>query len=542
MNAIPMDLGPSSSANMAALQRLEKAVQEQKVERDLADRGYVNMNKAVTTNNIANVVPQDLEREAYNALWDPRNTNVLMAIKLIPSIDAYQILHLFSRITSYGQTAGMGFIGETSIPQASDPGFEQREVRIRLLAALAEVYKLAALERTIKVGGNVGAAAIAKWTVMRDFLWRTNRAFYYADTTTQRLGDSSTVFKGLLQQIREGTDGTVDTSTFGSHVIDMEGLPLTPDTLRKRLLQVIQFFGAPTCMITSPDVRADFEANLDSAGRIAYPINGQSFVQGQRVGGFRTNEVNLAFHTDLQCGPYHGQGKYRAVAAKGAPAIPAATLTYNASPTGSNESKFDSNFAGASSCFWILTEVRDGIEGLGRRLPSSGVQVVAAGAEAAFSLQASDVLSDSFRIYRGGLDEDGNVVANTEAYFVKEVANSSDGSAVTAYDLNHTRPNTHIALVLDIASPAHDYFDRLQQGQISDKASPAEMAETFGTQEEIAGNTIARARLGPEYGTMELAAYALHEARPVLFTAQALEVRAPPKNLVFINVRPRISA
>ncbi len=535
-----MSVAVETTQKDVALKRLEKAVQDRERALALAQQGYITMAKAVTTSNIANVVPQDLERETYNALWDIRHANVLMALKLIPTQKATQIVHEFSRLTSYGQTRGMGFVNETSIPQASDPVFQRRTVNIKLLAALAEVFQLAQMEQTISVGGHNDAVGIAKWTVLHDFLWRTNRAFYYSDTRTQRLGEAGSAFKGLIQQIEEGTDGTVDTSIFGSHVIDMEGQPLTPTTLRQRLLRIVNYFGAPTCLITSPEVRADFEARLDAAGRISLPVNGNPFVLGQRVGGFRMGDVDLAFHTDLQMGPYHGQGRYVAVAQSGAPAIPTATGTNNAVASGSNVSKFDANTKGAGDVFYMITEVKNGQESLGRRVPSSGVYTVVVGGEVAFSLQASDPTSDSFRIYRG-TRTNGVTQANTEAEFAFEVANSTDGTAVTAYDLNRKRPGLHTAMCMDIASPAHDYFNQLQTGQLTKQMSSAEQAETFGNQSENMGNTIARARLGPEYGTMELAPYALHAARPVMFTAQAPEVRAPSKNLVFINIAPTVT-
>lgn len=533
-----MTMHPSlmgSSMLMAGLKKLEKAVQE--------DHREYELRKAVTTASISQVVPEDYERQAYNALWDPQAANMLMMLKLIPTIPAYQIEHIFSRVTSYGRSRSMGFVGEQSVPQNSDPGFERRTVNIRLLAVVTEVFKLAALERTINVGGQTGAANIAGWTLFRNFLESVNRAFIYADTTTQRLGSSSIVFKGIIQQIREGTDGTVDSSRFGSHVIDMEGMPLTPDTLRKKLLRVINYFGAPTCMITSADVRSDFESNLDSAGRIAYPINGERYVIGQRVGGFRSDEYNLAFHTDLQCSPYHGRGQYSGEAQSAAPALPSVTGSYSATPTGDNVSKFDTNASGSGECFWIVTEVKDGNESIGRRWPATAgtTQTVGVGGEETFTLQASDPTSDSFRFYRG-TTVDGVAQADTEAYFAFEVANSTNGAAVTAYDLNHNRPGCHIALVLDISSPANDFFDRLQQGLIKDKPTPAEMATDFGTQPEGSGNTIARARLGPEFGRMQLAAFALHEERPVIFSAQAPELRAPQKNIVFINIAPRMQA
>jgi hypothetical protein len=318
------------------------------------------------------------------------------------------------------------------------------------------------------------------------------------------------------------------------HVVDMEGRPLTIDVLRRYLINILNTFGSPSVGITSPEVRADLESNLDGAGRLAYPISGQQFKIGQFVGGIRTNDMDISLVTDLQLGPLHGRGKYKATAQRGAPNAPTGTAVAGA-VGGGRTTKWVGADAGAY--FYMVTEVKDDSEGLGVRIPSTGTVTVAAGDEVTLTLTPADPTSNSFRVYRGVSGD-----ANTEAYFAFEVACSSSGAAVTAYDQNKYRPNTHYAFFLDIRSLAQKYIAQSQSGTLpqSGVMSPTDMVAEFGTQPDTYQNTVTRARLGPEYGQMELAALTMTRARPVIFSAQALQLRAPARNIVFRNIGPRI--
>ena len=486
--------------------------------------------KGIEAADIQDLVREDLEGEAHNTLWRASSPQELTILKLIPTTPATSIEHKFDVVTSYGETRGFGFFGETSLPLSTKPVFDRKQTNIRLIGETTDVFLLAHLQKTIKVEGATGADAIAKQLLILSMLKKKNQAIYFADTTTQRLGAASLHFKGLLQQIREGTDGTSGTSPFGSHVIDMEGLPLTVDTIRAKAAKVINLFGRINCLIMDGFTRADLEAGMDAAQRLNLPISAKPFMLGANVGGMHTQGGDILFHTDNGLSPLFAQGQYIAAAIEGAPVSPpTVSAVVNASPTGANVSKFNAGDGGAF--FWLITEWKNGRETLGRRFPTSGTQAVAVGEEVAFTVTPTDPLSDAFKVYRGNSGD-----ADTEAYAMFTVANSGGGGPVTVYDLNHYRPNTSFAFGFNIRSEASEFLHQVPNGQRSSYALAVENSERFLGMEDNPLNTISLAGLGPAMGTMELATFLPTTSRPMLYSACAPQCRNPLQNIVFINI------
>lgn len=491
----------------------------------------VRLEKAVTTGTITAIVPEDLEGEAHNTLWRIADPTEMILLKLCPSIAAKSIVHEYDAITSYGETRGFGFFGETSLPRESQPGFQRRTTNIRLLGETSSTFVLASLESTIKVDGATGADAIARNMLILSMLRKKARAMYFSDTSVTRLGDAGARWKGLLQLIREGTDGTVGTSPYGSHIIDLEGAPLTLDTIRAKAAKILTLFGRINCLIMDPFARADLESGMDAAQRLNLPISAKPFVLGQNIGGMHTQGGDIFFHTDNLLGPLYAQGQYIAAAEELAPTSPpAVTLTLNATPTGANVSKWRAGDGG--NFFWLITEIKNDRESLGRRVPSSGTQAVAAGEEVAFSITPSDPNSDSFKIYRCVSASD----ADTEAYGIFEVANSGGGGAVTAYDLNHFRPNTGFAFGLNIRTAASEFLHSAPTGQRSSYSLAQEENERFFQMADSPQNTVSMVTLGPVMGTMELAHTLAQTSRPLVYSAGAMQVRNALQNIAFINV------
>lgn len=482
--------------------------------------------KGIGTGDITSIVPQDLEVDAHNTLWDASKPNELTLMKLLPMKDAKQIVHEFRQITSYGETRGFGEFSEQTLPLSTKPTFADRTVNIRLSGEMTEVFLLASLEKTIRVEGETGADAIARTMVQLSLLRKINLGMYFQDTSVVRLGTSGLRYKGLLQQIREGTDGTVGTSPYGTHVIDLEGQPLTISNIRVRIAKIINLFGFPNVGIMDSFARLDFETSLDGAGRLDLPVGYKPLVVGQHVGGLQTNGGTCVFHTDNSLNTIVAQPRYIASAMDLAPSSPpSATLTVNASPTGSNESKFRA--ADAGSFFWIITEFKNGRESLGRRLPSSGAQAVAAGEEVAFSITPTDPLSDGFKVYRGNSGD-----ANTEAVAIFSSANSGGGGAVAVYDLNHWRPNTSCAFFLSLDTEVTAVMD----GRIGAyEAAKLRKSEFIGMPDKPS-NTVTAVKLGPAMGTMNLATILPTTSRPMLYSARCMEVRNPLQQFVIINI------
>ncbi len=489
----------------------------------------VELQKAVTTGTIADIVPEALEEDADNTLWQQSSPNELTLLKLLPSVDTTSIKHEFDQVLSYGEERGDGFFSEESLPVETEPEFARVETFVRLLGETSSTFLLASLEKTIKVEGQVGADQIARLTLMLNILRKKNRSMYFSDTSLVRGGDGSLRFQGLLQQIREGTDGTSGTSPYGSHVIDMEGQAFTVENIRNKTAQVITLFGFINCLVTDPFVRADLEAGMDPAQRLPLPITARPFMLGQNIGGFHTQGGDVFFHTDNTLTPIHNGGQYVNAAMKGATSAPPSVLIQvNTSPT-SGTSKFKA--ADAGDFFYLITEVKNGRESLGTRAPGAGIIAVTEGDEVEFTITPADPFSDSFKIYRGDSGD-----ADTDAFFIFEVANDQSGGAVSAFDLNDFRPNTSFAFGLNIRSESQRFLHTAPTGLRSSYALATEESDRFFGMEDNPRNTVTMVHLGPQMGVLELATILATTSRPLLYSACAMQVRNPLQNLVFKNI------
>lgn len=483
-----------------------------------------------TVDTIDPHVPEDLELEAHNQLWTASKPTELTLLKLCPSVPANQVKHEYTRVTSYGSRRSSGFFGETSLPQNTSIQTERVVNNIRLMGEIGSTFLLAELEKTQRVMGTTGASNIERRALRENTLWKKNRNLYRARTDTVRQGVSGVRFKGLEQLIEEGTDGTEGTSPFGSHVIDMEGAPLTAETVRDKASKAIKLFGFTTCFIMSPDSRANFEASLDSAQRLPLPIAMKPHMIGQQVGGLMTQGGIVNFYTDNVLSSMHYNGQYIDEAEEGGPSTTPTVVASAGVVGGGRTSKWDSDSAG--DVYWVVTETRDELEGLGTRYPAgaSSYTTVAVGEEVTLTLTAGSPQADSFKVYRG-LDTDDSI---EDAWFIFEVANTAGGGAVTAYDNNLERPDTDRAFALNIASESQ----RMMGSGLQDAYHRAvEKSATFLRQpDDPVKNTIAVAELGPSMGILALASILAEIDRPLMYSANAPECRNPFQNFVFKNI------
>lgn len=524
------------SVQRAIPSALAKAVNDYKILHKLdeapepaAFEGTQRLAKAVTSDLIQDVVKEDLEAYAHNTLWHSSNPNELTLLKLCPNVAATRVAHEFDKILAYSSDRGFGFFSETTLPRETQPEFERVVTNLRLLGETSTTYILASLQKTINVEGETTAEGIAKKFLIMSVLRKKARAMYFSRTDTTRLGTAGARFKGLLQQIEEGTNGVTGTSPFNTdgngHVIDMEGQPLTIATIRKKCAKVMTLFGYTTCMIMDQFVRADLEASMDSAQRLNLPTGSAPLMLGQNIGGLHTQGADIFFHTDTLLSP-HARGMYIAEAEVGAPAnAPTGTATAQAE-TVSGSSKFGS--ADGGDYFYMITEVKDDRESIGRRLTAT----VAATQEVLFSITPNDSTSDSFRVYRGidGVDDDD------QAGFAFEVANSGGGAAVAFRDLNLYRPKTSTVFALNIRTEASEFLHQAPSGTRSTYSLAKEQSEKFLSMADNPLNTVSMVTLGPAMGVMELAAVLASSARPLVYSACAMQVRNPLQNFVFINV------
>jgi hypothetical protein len=490
------------------------------------------LEKAVDSGNITAIVPEDLEVQAHNTLWDETTPGQLTLLKLVPSVKATSVVHQYSKVTSYGNRKGnSGFFGEKALPPETNFKAERVTNNIRLLGEIGPTFLLAALEQTQQALGTSGAQNIERVALRRNVLDKKNRALYFSDTRCTKDGDSSLRFKGLYQLIEEGTDGTTGKkSPFGSHIIDMEGQPLVADTIRDRIAKGLVVFGRITSLLTDPYVRSDMESSLDGANRLAMPAATSAYLIGQQVAGLQSQGGITWFETDNGLTPQYARPQYDTDLVDGAPTTKPSVTASAGAPGGSRVSKWDTNSAG--NIFWVVTETVDESEGLGTRYPTgTGSLAVAAGQEVTLTITPGNPNADSFKVYRGTGTDDA-----TEAWFVFEVAGAGGGAPVTAYDDNKFRPNTSWAFGLNVVSGAERALHSPGEALAASYASARTKSSSFLEGNDREGNTVAVAQLGPQMGVMALASVLAQVDRPLLYTACTPEVRNPYQNLVFINI------
>lgn len=506
--------------NIARLEALTKA--------NPTDEGTAyELRKAMGTSDVSSLVPEDLEVEAHNLLWDESSPQQLTFLKMLPSTPATQIAHDYALITSYGDGQDFGFFPERGLPPGTSVGSAKRTVDIKMQGIRASTFLLAAMEKTVKGLGTSGAQNIQRAGVRLNLMAKIERAALFSDTTEVRQGSTGIRYKGVLQLIREGTDGTTGTSPYGSHVIDMQGDALTLATVRDRAAKTAVLFGDLSCLLMDPLVSADFEGSLDTAQRLNFPISSQALMVGQRVAGMQTGTSNVFFHQDNTLSEAFTKRAYTTNVGEGAPTVlptVVATAQTDNSAGDTVESRWDA--ASAGNIFWVVTEIVDGVEGLGRRYPTAGsFTAVTAGQEVKLVITPGNSLADGFRVYRGS-DADDRMVA---ARFCFGVSNSGGGAAVTAYDNNLFRPDTSVAFGLPMFGQA---VTALEGGYANAKKISSELLGA----KEGARNVVAMAQLGPKMGVLDMARVLATQDHALLYSAGAPIVRNPLQCVAFINI------
>jgi hypothetical protein len=487
------------------------------------------LEKGIASGDITAIVPQDLEVQAHSTIWDSSSPFELTFLKMVPSTTATQITHEFTTYDAHSTASGRRFgnFGEKSLPAESRFQTSRKQVTIRLVGEKSSTFVLAAMEKTVSVNGATGAVDIESSALREQVLGRKQQAFLFSDTSKHRLGTASSRPAGLVQQIRERTDGTSGSSPFGSHVIDMKGKPLTQSTVREHFAHIVTQFGAPNVLVMDPYARADFEKSLDGNYFIPLPMTGQQLTLGQSVAGVQTQgQGQVRFFTDNMLQPLHplsARGQYSATLDDDAPSGRPTINSVSAS-TGAG-SEWDA--ASAGEIYWIITETVNEAQSLGSRYPATAATytTVAAGDVVSFNVTPSNPNADSFLVYRG-TDADGS----TETpYLAFEIACTGSGAAVAFTDKNLDRPNTTTAFLLSINSAA-------QRDMGGADITTLDASRYFQQPDDETRNTISCVHLGPQMGMLNLAAILATVAQPLMFSAFSPQVRNARKNFVFKNI------
>jgi hypothetical protein len=452
-------------------------------------------------------------------------------------VPATSIKHEYTRITSYGFRRNSGFFGERALPPETNFGSLRVINNVKLIGEVGPTFLLAALEKTQRALGTMGAQNIERVAIRRNVLWKKNLDIYFSDTRCTRDGDSGLRFKGVGQLIEEGTDGTTGTSPFGSHAIDMEGQPLTVDSIRDKMAKGVILFGRFSTLIMDPLARTDLEASLDAAHRINVPNPLAPYLIGQSVGGIQSQGGVTYFETDVGLSSIYSRPQYTTDLVDGAPTgTPTVVATAQAdnSTTDTVDSKWDADSSG--NIYYVVTEVVDELEGLGTREPAGAAYItVAVGEEVELTLTPSSALVQSFKVYRG--HEDENEVLPTDAWFIFEVPSLAGGAVVTAFDNNLYRPRTTWAFGLNVISASERALHTFRgDGTLTAYDHARARAADFLRNSDTPRNTVAIASLGPTMGILALASVLAEVDRPLVYSACTPECRNPFQNFIFRNI------
>lgn len=482
-------------------------------------------------------LPQSLEAEATMLTWNPNAQDELTFLRSVPVVMATQQDHDFVQYVDHSnrKLVRHTFFSESGTPIRTRPTVRKRTVTLRQVGLQTDTTMLAALSQSIRVNGTNSVQEINQRALRTEHLGRLQQAFLFGDTSKHRLGTSSPIAKGLIQQIREGSDGTVGTTRFGrSHIIDLRNRSLTSSNLRDYIVAMIEMFGGPSVIFMDAKARAEFEASLDTTWMLPLPASDTPYTLGQRVAGFQTSGRSIRFLTDNMLAPTHPLNPYGRYTTDLDEEAPATRPTINSCAAGSGSNSQWAS-ADAGDIFYYVAEVVDGKVGAAVRYPSTAgtYLTVAANQIVTFSVTPGTTTADSFLVWRGksGVADD-LVAGNERPYLAFEVANTGGGGAVTFYDRNDDIPGTGMAVMLQLANPVVQALSTSY-----DNAREAALAGQFADMDrEPENNAVAIATLGPRVWQLEMARNRPTTSQPLIGSIMAPEVRRVESTFVFKNI------
>lgn len=502
---------------------------------DIPGQYLDRMLKGIVAADVAPVAVEDREVEAHNTLWNESDPSELIGLKFFPRVEATQVNHIFQRLNSFGPDGFDGFMNETSLPPATQPGLSNHTSIVKLMGERSIVYILAALTRTVNVMGMQGAANWAPALTRLQLLRRMGRAMYFSDTRTDLNGAAGMKFTGLLQAIQEGTIGSpIDSGESQGAVYDMLGTSPTFDNLRQRILSSWELFGQCNVLIMDGRTRSRLEQQLDGSHQLWLPANTRPIVWGQKVVGMTTNGQDVYFLTDRMMAPMYSWPRYTTSRPAGFPSGTPTIVATAGSDSGSPASRWTaSSFGGAGNVAYVATEVVNGIETIGTRYPTgSGVIAVAAGQMVTITVTPSNPAAESIKLYRLLTGITGAGTAATDAWLIAETPGSGDGSPITFIDKNLQRPGTSMIFGLRLASRAFDAYLNGGSYEAVKRASP----DLMGVEEESIQNTVSCVNLGPRLMVLDLAKLGAVAHHKLMCGALTIQHRNPAQAFVIRNI------
>lgn len=409
--------------------------------------------------DVTNFKPESFGPTAYVETWRPGRPGFLTVLRMLPKRAARQLQHSEAKLTSYGDSAqNTGFGGERGPSVATDPSRGKLSRYLKPQHQRAVTGAVVNLEAVVSMDDGTGANTVEqdRMSALNRQLRSVNRGLIHANTDGWRGGEATGLaYKGLLQQIEEGTDGTEGTSLTGaSHAYDAEGgvLDITDVGIKLSAIQALHG-GGPNCLIMPAQQRQAIANSYENSSINRYELNAgpRPIVVGKQLLAVNAGGQILPVFTENDLA-WENYGKRPTTTPDGGPTgTPTFVSVTAGSTSGAEVSYWDADSDGAD-IWYAVSEVNSaGIEGAATRYPSGSSYVtVTAGQKVTLVLRASSLDIQGLRVYRGK--------GTAEASLVGQVANSDDGSSVTFTDFNEVRPQTDLMLALPLAGPI---FERL---------------------------------------------------------------------------------
>lgn len=502
-----------------------------------------------------NYTIRDLAPVAVNTQWTESSPFELTLYKGLPDEAAALVAHEWTSDLTYYQDGFNGHVGEF-----------QRGVTVRGTQAQDTIYsKMMAIEAaTSYIAGQETALIESMGTkdptererrrAQLAMMYLQNINMFRMRSDVHRQGDvSGTNIRGIEQQIEEGTQGanvTQFSSDFGgSHVIDFLGGEPSFNNVRAAELATIMLFQGASAGFMAPDIKAGFAKSLDGAVR----LNGDL----QRVRwGKNIDSVNVGiggmgseihFITENALSPIYYQKKYTTNRPNGYPStLPVVESDSGAQTDGATfnstvdtvTSLFDSNPEGFGEVYYVITYVKNGVESLGVRYPSSGTDTVTVSQEYAFRVSAPTD-ADTIRVYRG--QTDATNTAMTDAWHIFDVAASATGQTIF-FDNNEFRPNTSRAFFFPFEGPLMNAIQTEGSADAAMQMLTRTGGKSLGSNRGGRGNNGVRCvRLGPKLAMIEMAKLHYLTANPAAYISIYTPlVPDPRKCFVFKNIRSSV--
>jgi hypothetical protein len=341
---------------------------------------------------------------------------------LIPKLDAYSTVEEYNRLLQYGAEGG-GFTSSGELPQEEDTTYERADQKVKFLGTTRSVTHPASLVRTVP-------ADLISQETQNGALWlmgKINSALYY--------GDSDAVpveWNSVTKQIEET----------GGNVIDLQGQPLSKETVEAAAYLIAENFGIPQVLLSNNKVFADFSNTYNQYQRFSAP-GGAAGVIGTPVTGVSTVSGTVRFESDVFV-----KASSRPPVSPTSLKAPAAPSLAVANPTGSDAPNFLSSDGG--SYLYAVTAVNQ----YGESAPSatSAATVIAATNHVALTItdNAGPAPATGYNIYR--TEKNGSILYKLGRTIPRTKVNGIYSSPSVWVDYNNYRPNTFLGLLLDLTS------------------------------------------------------------------------------------------